>query len=74
MTDTAQLRKLAEASAAVYKLALFDAADTIDRLTAERDALKTAVKAMVDDGWLYHGPEGMSDPQKLVYAAMKEQS
>jgi Ead/Ea22-like protein len=50
--------------------------EAYSQLQAERDALKKAVDAMVADGWLHHGPEGMSDAQKLVHealAAMKEQ-
>jgi hypothetical protein len=50
--------------------------DKIDQLQAERDALKKAVDAMVADGWLHHGPEGMSDAQKAVNdacAKIKEQ-
>jgi hypothetical protein len=29
--------------------------------------LEAAVKAIAEDGWLYHGPEGMSDTQEAVY-------
>lgn len=31
--------------------------------------LENAIVAMVQDGWLYHGPEGMSDAQKKCYSA-----
>ena len=37
---------------------------------ADRAALlEDAVAAMAEDGWLYYGPEGMSDAQKKCYAA-----
>ena len=37
---------------------------------AERAALlEDAVIAMADDGWLYHGPEGMSEAQEKCYSA-----
>lgn len=35
---------------------------------SQLSAAQEAIKAMADDGWLYHGPEGMSDVQKKVYA------
>lgn len=31
--------------------------------------LEGAVMAMADDGWLCHGPEGMSEAQEKCYAA-----
>ncbi len=31
--------------------------------------LKDAVVAMVEDGWLYHGPEGMNEAQQKCYVA-----
>lgn len=37
---------------------------------SERAALlEEAVVAMVDDGWIYHGTEGMSEAQEKCYAA-----
>ena len=37
---------------------------------AERAALlESAVVSMAEDGWLYHGVEGMSEPQAKCYAA-----
>ena len=30
-----------------------------------------AIRAMVEDGWLYHGEEGMDDTQQKVYDAHK---
>lgn len=37
---------------------------------AERAALlEDAIVAMAEDGWLFFGPEGMSDAQKKCYAA-----
>jgi hypothetical protein len=37
---------------------------------SERAALlELAVVAMADDGWLAHGSEGMSEAQKVCYAA-----
>lgn len=31
-----------------------------------------AIFAMADDGWLMHGPEGMSEAQEKVYAVAQE--
>ncbi len=31
-------------------------------------ALEEAIVAMAEDGWLFHGPEGMSDAQEKCYA------
>ena len=28
--------------------------------------------AMVDDGWLLHGVEGMTEPQQLIYDIAKD--
>ena len=41
---------------------------------AEADAGRylNAIFAMADDGWLYHGVEGMDDTQKAVYAIAQE--
>ena len=36
---------------------------------AERQVLVDAIRAMADDGWLAHGPEGMSEAQKMCHAA-----
>lgn len=33
------------------------------------ELLEEAVVAMAEDGWLYHGPEGMSEAQEKCYAA-----
>ena len=49
------------------------------KLVVEREALKAdlvkaraAIIAMALDGWLYHGPEGMSDAQEKCLAAYNE--
>ena len=36
--------------------------------------LENAIKAMVEDGWLMHGPEGLSEPQKLVLEVIRNTS
>ena len=36
---------------------------------AEIELLSKAVIAMAEDGWLYHGVEGMDDAQKICYEA-----
>ena len=37
---------------------------------AERaELLEDAIVAMAEDGWLYYGPEGMSEAQEKCYAA-----
>lgn len=49
-----------------------DMTDARDKLAAEQaysKQLREAVVAMADDGWLYHGPEGMSKAQEKCYAA-----
>lgn len=35
----------------------------------ELELAKAAIKAMAEDGWLFHGVEGMSESQKLCYEA-----
>jgi hypothetical protein len=35
--------------------------------TRKLEEARKAVKAMVEDGWLMHGPEGMSEPQQICY-------
>jgi DNA-binding transcriptional MerR regulator len=35
--------------------------------TQKLEEARKAVKAMVEDGWLMHGPEGMSEPQQICY-------
>lgn len=37
------------------------------RLRADADTYSSAIIAMADDGWLYHGPEGMSEIQQQCY-------
>lgn len=34
--------------------------------------LREVCQAMAEDGWLYHGVEGMSDPQKLLYSIITQ--
>jgi hypothetical protein len=53
---------------------LHEAADEIESLrtqladaTRKLEEARKAVKAMVEDGWLMHGPEGMSEPQQICY-------
>ncbi len=41
-----------------------------EQLQAHNAMLEDALQAMADDGWLYHGAEGMSEPQQKVYAAI----
>lgn len=48
------------------------AADEIDSLNTQITILMGALTAMADDGWLYYGPEGMSDAQKLCSAALEK--
>lgn len=43
-----------------------DAAE-VDRLKAELERCGHALLAIADDGWLMHGPEGMSEAQKMVW-------
>ena len=40
-------------------------------LERENAALREAIIAMAEDGWLYHGPDGMSDAQEKCLAAYK---
>jgi hypothetical protein len=40
------------------------------REEAGPDLLVEAINAMVDDGWLDHGPEGMTDAQAKLYHAL----
>jgi hypothetical protein len=50
------------------------ALQALDR-PAERGELelaKAAIKAMAEDGWLYHGVEGMSKSQELCYEAYQK--
>ena len=41
----------------------------LERAENERDEYAAAITAMAEDGWLYHGVEGMDDVQKKCYAA-----
>ena len=38
---------------------------------AENEALRKAIIAMAEDGWLAHGAEGMSEAQELCLAAYR---
>ena len=40
------------------------------RLHEVNAELVEACKAMAEDGWLLHGPEGMDEAQQKVYAAI----
>lgn len=44
------------------------AADALEAQQARIAELREAIKAMADDGWLYHGSEGMSEAQEKCYA------
>jgi hypothetical protein len=46
-----------------------EAAEEIAQLTERLAAAEKAIIAMSDDGWLYYGVEGMTEPQKLCYQA-----
>jgi hypothetical protein len=35
------------------------------------ETLGKAIIAIAEDGWLYHGPEGMSPEQETLYAAYR---
>jgi hypothetical protein len=62
-----------------------DLQSRLDGMTADRDEcyrrarevesrldqVIAACRAMADDGWLMHGPEGMSEPQKLLAAVVE---
>ncbi len=40
-----------------------------DREMTDLEIAKAAIKAMSEDGWMFHGPEGMDDVQKICYDA-----
>lgn len=37
--------------------------------TNDLDFAKSVIKAMAEDGWMFHGVEGMDETQELVYQA-----
>lgn len=46
-----------------------DFGKALDGYSERAASLEEAIVAMVEDGWLYHGPEGMSEAQEKCYSA-----
>lgn len=77
-SDTKQVLKvdIQEARAAVFTLrrhnheagaiAVDGVCNSHSALVAENERLKATIQAMADEGWLWHGIEGMSNAQQLV--------